>query len=89
MSEKELKKLPLFYERKTTEANILDYSEKEIIKYFHLVNENKVYTLSEMERQEEDLKSIKELLIFKKIVIVHSEIKAILLDKGYSTNFDL
>lgn len=66
MSEKELKTLSLYYEKKTNEATILNYTEEEIIKYFHLSNENKVYTLEEIERQKEDLGLIKELQLFNK-----------------------
>lgn len=66
MSEKELKTLSLYYEKKTNEATILNYTEEEIIKYFHLINENKVYTLEEIERQKEDLGLIKELQLFNK-----------------------
>lgn len=84
--EKQLKNLPLYYPNKTSEATILDYSETEILKYFHCINENKVYTLEEMERQEKDLKLVKELLIFKKIILVNSQVKGIVLDKGYNNN---
>ncbi len=88
MSEKELTKMPLYYKIKTTEATILEYSKKEIIKYFYSTSDNKVYTLEEIERQEEDLKLIKEFLLFNKIMIVHSEIKGVFLEKGYSTNLN-
>lgn len=87
MKENQLNSLPLYYDKKTNEANILDYNKEKIIKYFHLINENKVYTLKEIEK-EKDLKIIKELLVFKKLVVVHSEIKGILLDKGYDINLE-
>lgn len=83
---KELKQLPLYHTENTNEADILDYSDTEIIKYFYLPSKNKVYTLSEIEQQEQDLKLVKELLIFKKIVLEKSHIKGILLDKGYESN---
>lgn len=59
------------------EATILDYSETEIIKHFHMLYENKVYTLEEIESQRENLELIKELLLFKKVVIVNPITKKI------------
>lgn len=85
-NEKQLEKLPLYYQNKTSEATILDFSKTEILKHFHWINENKVYTLEEINHQEEDLRLVKELLIFKKIVLVNSQVKGILIDKGYNAN---
>lgn len=59
---------------------------QKLLNYFDFVNENKAYTLREIENQEEDLRLVQELLLFKKIVIVDSKIKGILLEKGYSFN---
>ena len=67
MSEKELQKLPLYYAKKTNEATLYEYSKSEIIKKFHNPSDNKIVTLYEIEKQQNDLITIEELLIFKKI----------------------
>ncbi len=85
-TENELNQLPLYYEKKTNEAAILDYNKKEIIKRFHSMNENKVYTLYEIDRQRHDLEMVEELLLFQKIVVVYFDIQGILIEKGYCTN---
>lgn len=86
LTEEEIKKYPPFVLTKTNEAEILNYSETEIIKHFHYYNENKVYTLGQMEKYESDLKLVPELLIHKKVICDYQTIIAILLDIGYGLN---
>lgn len=89
LKEEDLRKYDLFCKNGTNEARIYDYNDKELIKYFHSIGDNKIDTLEEIDRQRCDLALVKELLIYKGLVYNHTKLKGILLDKGYGQTLSI
>lgn len=81
-----LAKLPLYYKTRTNEA-ILYLYENQILKQFYYISKNKLNTIYELEKREKEIEEVKELLLFKKIVVDYYKVLGVLMEKGYESNF--
>ncbi len=87
LSKENIQNLPFLSNCNSNEAYIFNYNEKELIKLFYFLSNNKIYTLELIDRYYQDFKLIPELLFHKKYIYDYSKLIGILLQKGYNLTF--